>query len=346
MYGFLKIPSSASLIEKKEYRKYMCTLCDALHRDYGIRGRLFTNYDSTLLALLIGCLKDSLSTRIAELPNHLCLRALKYEKPPDVFSFPAAISIMTTYVKFLDKTIENKKKIPKWIIETSNSADKYLSKYGLSKLFFENKLQEQHRLEKKCNDIEVLSNPTSETMFRIFYSIGELLNKPKYSIIFGRLGFELGKLLYIYDGIVDYQNDLWKGNFNCVNNCYLGYNSNFFQISVEIYNYVRNIKKNISLLLSQIDLDSNLPLIKRILLQGFEVKQKKYREKSLNRSKSIILYVKDLCGEDRLTEQVIYNVLTGAFIVDFSAPRMTFGQGCFITIGVLCMLYCCFCREK
>ena len=49
MYGLFNIPCSVKSSEQKEYRNYMCTLCDSLHEDYGIKGRLLTNYDSTTL---------------------------------------------------------------------------------------------------------------------------------------------------------------------------------------------------------------------------------------------------------------------------------------------------------
>ena len=95
MYGFLKIPISTTSSEKKEYRKYMCTLCDSLHENYGIKGRIFTNYDSTTLALLIGALDDSLNKEITEPPKLLCLRPLMHKKAPDIFKFVSAVSMMT-----------------------------------------------------------------------------------------------------------------------------------------------------------------------------------------------------------------------------------------------------------
>jgi hypothetical protein len=53
MYGLFNIPCSVKASEKKEYRNYMCTLCDSLHEDYGVKGRLLTNYDSTTLAIVL-----------------------------------------------------------------------------------------------------------------------------------------------------------------------------------------------------------------------------------------------------------------------------------------------------
>ncbi len=156
MYGLFNIPCSVKSLEQKEYKNYMCTLCDSLHEDYGIKGRLLTNYDSTTLALLIGALDKSLKKEISASPSFLCLRPLMHKKSPDKFKFVSAVSIMIAYSKSYDETIENGKKMPHWISRSSDLASNYLSRYGLDKSFFENKLQEQHRLEKECNTIEAL----------------------------------------------------------------------------------------------------------------------------------------------------------------------------------------------
>ena len=199
MYGLFNIPWSVKSSEQKEYRNNMCTLCDSLHENYGVKGRLLTNYDSTTLALLIGALDKSLKNEISVSPRVLCLRPLKHKKSPDKFKFVSAVSIMIAYSRSLDETIENGKKMPNWMSRSSEKASNYLSIYGLDKSFFENKLQEQHRLEKECNTIEALSAPSSDILSRIFGAIGELTGQTVYSSNLEKLGFELGKLIYVYD---------------------------------------------------------------------------------------------------------------------------------------------------
>jgi hypothetical protein len=102
---------------------------------------------------------------------------LKHKKSPDKFKFVSAVSIMIAYSRSLDGTIENGKKMSHWMSRYSDLASNYLSRYGLDKSFFENKLQEQHRLEKECNTMETLSAPSSEIISKIFGTIGELTNR-------------------------------------------------------------------------------------------------------------------------------------------------------------------------
>ena len=314
MYGLFNIPCSVKLSEQKEYRNNMCTLCDSLNEDYGIKGRLLTNYDSTTLALLIGALDKSLKKEISASPRVLCLRPLKHKKSPDKFKFVSAISIMIAYSRSLDETIENGKKMPRWMSRSSEKASNYLSRYGLDKSFFENKLQEQHRLEKEYNTIETLSAPSSEILSKIFGTIGELTNKTGYSSSLEKLGFELGKLIYVYDGLLDFQKDSKAGIFNCLSACYLNQDKDIRRISIEIFDFIENIRNNISSILKNIEFENNDNLIKRIFLQDFEIKE-------INHIQNILYVFKGLkstCGTRiTLSKQTIYDIMTGNLPMKF-----------------------------
>jgi hypothetical protein len=347
MYGFLKIPISTTSSEKKEYRKYMCTLCDSLHENYGIKGRIFTNYDSTTLALLIGALDDSVNKEITEPPKLLCLRPLMHKKAPDIFKFVSAVSMMIAYSKLLDDAIENNKKIPRWIEKSSDLASEYLSKYGLDKSFFKNKLQEQHRLEKECTNIEILSDSSSEITSRIFSAVGELTNETKYSSCLKKLGFELGKLIYFYDGILDYQNDSKAGIFNCISACYLTQNKDIQRASGEIYNFIGTAKNNISSILKKIEHKNNATLIRKILLQDFEIRVIKHEKGVLSKLKGTRLSCAT-CSSNRLTKQTVYGILTGTLTIQTAAAsNFQEDDSCGALCAIPCCCYlCCFCNAQ
>jgi hypothetical protein len=239
---------------------------------------------------------------------------LKPKKSPDKFKFVSAVSIMIAYARSLDETIENGKKMPHWMSISSEKASNYLSRYGLDKSFFENKLQEQHRLEKECNTIEALSAPSSEILSRIFGAIGELNNQTGYSSNLEKLGFELGKLIYVYDGLLDFQKDSKAGIFNCLSACYLNQEKDIRRISIEIFNFIENTRNNISSVLKDIEFENNDDLIKRIFLQDFEIRE-------IN-NKQNILYIfkgmKSTCGTGiTLSKQTIYDIMTGKLSLKF-----------------------------
>ncbi len=344
MYGFLKIPSTASLADTQEYRKYMCVLCDALHENYGIRGRLFTNYDMSSLALIIGALDRILSLKLPESPKYLCFRPLKYKKTPHIFKFLSSISVMLAYSKFLDNAIENNKKIPKWIDKLSNLASTHLVKYGLDKSFFENVLYEQHKLEENSNNIETLSIPTSQIISKILFIAGKLSGKPEYSEKFKELGLELGKLIYIYDGLSDYYQDLKTGSFNCVYGCYVKQNSNLEQVSERIYDFIENIKNNISTILNSIEFKQHTKLISEILLQDIVTKENKYEKSNLNKLKIAKTFCKTW-EHNKLTKQAIYGILTSVLMVRTAEAQaetpIVIPEGvCAMTFLACCCLGC------
>jgi len=295
-----------------------------------IKGRLLTNYDSTTLALLIGALDKSLKNEIPASPRVLCLRPLKHKKSPDKFKFVSAVSIMIAYSKSLDETIENGKKMPHWISRSSDLASNYLSRYGLDKSFFENKLQEQHRLEKECNTIETLSAPSSEIVSKIFGAIGELTDQTGYSSNLKKLGFELGKLIYVYDGLLDFQNDSKAGIFNCLSACYLNQDRDIRIISIEIFDFIENIRNNISSSLKNIEFENNDNLIKRIFLQDFEIKEINHKQNILY----IFKGMKSTCGTKiTLSKQTIYDIMTGKLSMKFVQDERADCGWC----------YCCYC---
>lgn len=308
MYGFFNVPCSVKTAEKKEYINYMCTLCDSLHEDYGVKGRLLTNYDSTTLALLIGALDKSINEEISASPRVLCMRPLFHKKSPDKFKFVSAVSIMIVYSKSLDESIESGTKIPHWKLRSSDLASKYLSRYGLDKAFFENKLQEQHRLEKECNTIETLSTPSSEILSKIFGAVGDLTDQIVYSSSLRELGFELGKLIYVYDGLLDFQKDSKAGVFNCLSACYLNQDKDMRRVSTEIFEFIETTRNNILLILKNIDFENNDNLIKRIFLQDFEIRE-------INHKNNILYMFKEIKSSCRtgltLSKQTIYDIMTG-----------------------------------
>lgn len=339
MYGLFNIPGSVKASERKEYRNYMCTLCDSLHEDFGIKGRLLTNYDSTTLALLIGALDGSLHTEISVSPK-LCMRPLMHKKSPVKFRFVSAISIMIAYSRFLDETIENGARIPKWILRSSDLASNYLSKYGLDKSFFENKLQEQHRFEKEKNDIETLSTPSSEILSKIFRAIEELTGQTRYSPDLEKLGFELGKLIYVYDGLLDFQNDSRAHIFNCINACYFKQDKDIRRVSFEIFNIIQGTRNTISSILKKITFEHNDNLIRRILLQDFEIRETDHQQNISNKLKGFFSSCSGTVNRITVSRQTIYDIMTGKLhIRSIQDERAQIDPGCFIVCGCILCFY-------
>lgn len=301
MHGFLKMPKKASLSEKEEYKKYMCLLCDSLHQNYGLRARLFVNYDCTTLALLIGGLDESLRNEVLSKPERKkrCCLLKPRESSPKVFDFVSALSIMLGYSKYLDKAIEEGKRMPKRIDRLADSASIHLLKNGLDKPFFERMVKVQHAYEEGgCEDIETLSLPTSEIVSRIFCVAGGLAGRIDYFENLKKLGQEVGRMIYVYDGLLDYHQDLKNNSFNCIRTCYFrdGFNGRksiaLEKVSGEISNLLQDTENNISVILDEMEF-TNVSFIKKIFLKNLEGKQGRC----------------EICNKQGLLKQKVYSLL-------------------------------------
>lgn len=271
MYGLLRLPSSAIATERVRYQRYMCCLCGTLHKYYGIRARSLVGYDCTTLALLLGSLDGSLDKEIMAAPQMkgpwCVLRPQK--KSFEAMRFIAGVSVMLAYSKFFDRAIDRNKRIPKWIVELSQKASRDLSVYGLNREFFETKLEEQHKLEHAgCDEIELLNQPTAEILSRICGAAVQTVAKPECASAFSDLGFEYGKLLYVLDGLEDYQRDIRQGNFNCLDVCSLSQKSDVGQFPEKINSIIQENRANIAVILDSLELKDPV-MIKRIFLQDF-----------------------------------------------------------------------------
>ena len=207
-------------------------------------------------------------------------------------------------------------------------------------------MQEQHRLEKECTNIEILSASSSEITSRILSAVGELTNETKYSLYLKKLGFELGKLIYVYDGILDYQNDSKAGIFNCISACYLTQNKDIQRASGEIYNFIETAKNDISLILKKIEHKNNVTLIRKILLQDFEIKVIKHEKGVLSKLKETRLFCAT-CSSNRLTKQTVYGILAGTLTIQTAAASNDISpcldDWCVALCAIICGCSCLMC---
>ncbi len=181
-----------------------------------------------------------------------------------------------------------------------------------------------------------------------FGAIGELTDQTGYSSNLKKLGFEPGKLIYVYDGLLDFQNDSKAGIFNCLSACYLNQDKDIRRISIEIFDFIENTRNNISSVLENIECENNDDLIKRIFLQDFEIREINHKQNI----SYIFKGMKSTCGTGiKLSKQTIYDIMTGNLPMKFvQDERAEFDLG---SLGCLCIVIpfvlifgCCTCWHK
>lgn len=217
MFGYIKpfVPS-LRVCEYELYKAVYCGVCHALGESYGMASRMTLSYDFTFAAMLYASLNDG----VYEVEKSTCpfnpfkkRAALKKCKAAD-FSCDAAMILL--WCKNIDNIEDSsfcKKMLYSGLLPfTKTCAQKARDRN--EELFFS--IKELPALQKSAESdenftLDLVCDPTASTLAKIFALMSEDENNKR---ILSRLGYMLGRFIYICDAIDDYKKDKAKGSFN------------------------------------------------------------------------------------------------------------------------------------
>ena len=221
MFGYVVVNKPELKIKDFDrYQEYYCGLCHALKERHGVAAQMSLSYDATFATVLL----TSLYEPITLAQKKRCLRhpAEKRTYLQNFFiDYVADMNLVLTYYKCLDDWVDEKKvtrlSYSKAIV---NGVKNIKSKYPKKVKVIRGKLAELQNLEKQgVYDIDVLSRTFGDIMAEIFDISPKECN---VNGIYGdewkqdlrKLGFLLGKYIYIIDAYDDVEKDIEKGGFN------------------------------------------------------------------------------------------------------------------------------------
>jgi len=217
MFGYITINKPELKIKDYEiYHSYYCGLCRKLKSGYGLRGQLALTYDMTFLILLLtGLYEPETVQDVSRCVTH------PFEK------HPTRINIFTEYAAAMNLILACYKCEDDWHDE------KKAGKAAYARLLH-NRLQNMtHDLRKKqeiikqilqetkrcedlgITDIDRMSGLTGEMLSEVF-----AYRKDEWEDELRRIGFYLGKFIYLCDAYEDVEEDLKNGNYNLLKNIY------------------------------------------------------------------------------------------------------------------------------
>lgn len=218
MFGYVRAYTPELKVRESDtYKAVYCTLCRELGRSYGIFARLTLSYDFAFLALL----RLSLAEECTGFERKRCafnpLKKCSYCKNTgDLFEPVTAAAMIMLYYKLLDNIQDGKgikrlghrlllpiysgahKKAAKKFPELEKSAAEYIAA--------------QNALEaagEKSTDRA--AEPTATMLSRIFASVSS--DEAEIRIL-SRMGYCLGRWIYLCDGTADLEKDRMSGNYN------------------------------------------------------------------------------------------------------------------------------------
>ena len=192
------------------YRSFYCGLCRELKQSYGISGQISLSYDLTFVILLLSALYEAPTRKgTTRCIVHPVMK--QTVRKNSITGYAADMNILLTYYKCMDDWTDEKKIIKRSYAALLSRAQKHLGGQYPTKVFRIRKgLSELSRMEEnKEKDIDKLAGCFGKIMEEIF-----AYRPDSWEPHLRRLGFYLGKFIYILDAFDDIEKDKKKNNFN------------------------------------------------------------------------------------------------------------------------------------
>ncbi len=213
MFGYVNICKDELKIKDfTNFRAYYCGLCKALGRRHNQLVRLGLSYDFTFLAILL----DSMNDGETQFRSEGCIKHFGKKKTVvrnAAVDFAADMSVLLTYYKLLDDVADDRS-IKAFIASLPYrfALRRMRKKYPDIGSRVRDNLKRLSRLEQeKCDCLDEACEPFAAIMADIF-----TLGSPSLH----RLGYDIGRFVYLADACDDMRDDFEKKKYNPMNEAY------------------------------------------------------------------------------------------------------------------------------
>lgn len=211
MFGYVKVNKmDLTFREYEHYRGYYCGLCKYLKDNHGEISRLSLNYDITFLILVLTSVYRPKPNVIEE---GCIANPFKKKKKiiNDITEYAASMNVLLTYYKLEDNLRDDKGIKDKLAYNIYKGKLKLAyEKYPQKAEFIKNQLEILYNLEQEKNlNIDLVSNTFGNLMGEIFAYKEDELEKD-----LRKIGFNVGKYIYILDAYEDLDKDYEKERYN------------------------------------------------------------------------------------------------------------------------------------
>lgn len=216
MLGYV-IPEKPELkIKEFElYSGYYCGICKSIERRYGQIPRFTLNYDSVFLALVISSLIPNRERiELERCPVHpMKKRTIVYDEAG--VDYAADIMLLLAYFKLKDDQQDENSIKAKLGLVALNPTKKRLKELHASKFsLIKEKLEELSALESEnCPSLDRSAEPFAKLMEEIFVPQFFKGDAQKEDML-RRMGYHLGKWIFLIDAYDDLDENIKKGTFN------------------------------------------------------------------------------------------------------------------------------------
>lgn len=267
------------------FKSYYCSLCHAIKKNYGNIPRISINFDTTFMAIFL----DSLLQNNPIIEKKLCLihpvEKKNIIKNSSSIDYASHITLILTHNKIIDDINDENNLLSKIIFPLSNI---YIQKFPKYLEGIKNKiLYHLNNLNKMEKSSEILSiddyshhfAKITKEVFSFFIKINNIYEDNIDDV--ERLGYNIGKWIYIMDAFNDIEKDFKQKSFNPILKINQITNEN-----INIIDFKNSVKEHYRSLLTQINyqclhyfnnlkIQKNYDLIENILQLGMPFKTDK-----------------------------------------------------------------------
>lgn len=226
MYGYLSARLEAlSEEELGRYKACYCGLCRSLRQRHGQFSALTLNFDMTFLILLLSSLYEPEESgghnRCLPHPNS------GREWMHDLFTdYAADMNVALAYLKCLDDWDDELKPASRFESAALRSSFEKVQKlYPRQCAAMEDSIRDLRRIENSgVPDADAASNTFGALMAEVL-----VYSEDRWSDTLRRMGFSLGKTIYLMDACMDLEKDARRGGYNPFINYLGGDNESLFR---------------------------------------------------------------------------------------------------------------------
>jgi len=215
MFGYVNIDKAElKFREYYKYKGYYCGLCMNLKKNYSELSRLTLNYDMTFLILILSSLYEVEDKAVKKrCIVHPIKKQIIIEN--EITDYASAMNIILAYYNCKDNWIDERD-FKSLLFSKAINGDykKTVKLYEEKEKFIKSSLDNIVKHEKaNTSDIDAISNEFGSLM-------GELMvyRKDHWEKILRKVGFFLGKYIYILDAYLDIEKDKKNNSYNPFNN--------------------------------------------------------------------------------------------------------------------------------
>lgn len=202
------------------YKMFYCGVCKSIGRNFSQLSRFGLVYETAVLAIILSMATGNINN--IEIKNGNCvahpLKKSKYVSKDECIDYAAAVNVLLLYFKLRDSWNDDSNPFSLLYSYAIKSGFKKASEKNIiaaDSTYYS--INELTKLEKEnCNDIDTVCEPFSTMLMRIFkwQDSDAFTTNPLKLDLLGKIGYNVGKWIYIVDAISDIESDKKKGSYN------------------------------------------------------------------------------------------------------------------------------------